>query len=103
MEYFTRNAAFKQTHINGTPAPAAANEEIWTSLLKSSEPSWQDAAIPCSAYSPCTIGHLQKAETAPLSCAGWAELGLRDEQEGSSQTVCCSFSMPLQNRWIRDP
>lgn len=34
MEYFTRNAALKQTHRNSTLAPAVANEEILTSFLK---------------------------------------------------------------------
>ena len=103
MEYFMRNAAFKQTHINSTLARAAANEEILTSFLKSSKPSWQEAAIPCPTSSPRTIGYLQKAEIPPLSCAGWGELSLGEEQESGSQTVCCSFNVPLQNHWVRAP
>ena len=34
MDYFTRNAALQQTHINSTLAPAATNEEVLTSRLK---------------------------------------------------------------------
>lgn len=64
MDYFTGNAALKQTHTNSTLAPAAANEEVLTSRLQVAK-SQAGEMLPFFIHLlPCTTGYLQRPESA---------------------------------------
>lgn len=102
MLNFPRNASLQQTHMNSTLAPAAANEEILTSLLKAARRAGKTLPFlaPPPPFGQKAIYRSLKALS--LSHAGCAELAV-SRNKGAAARPCAPFSVPCRNRWARAP